>query len=742
MHSYKWIISYTAGNQTFTRVARPIWKDDLSKEYAFETGQYFRRATLSGNITFLGADYDWIMAVPFGTKINVEIQVRWSEVSAYQNYWNGSFHITDCTVNTDDKTIVVKPDVEDKYNKILAGLDNEYDLIKLKPAAQYVSLKRRPLLQIYTLGESIVSCFCGGMAWEQDVNDTQASGQQLQDDYHFGVVGELEQISFTNPPSELTNGFIGSWSHGDAQGEWPDFSNEENVYYMTYYQRYEQGSALWRYTNGLHIYDVATNTLIWEFEQENIAAYDIGYLAIPSTFTMVAKVEGKSNLSASWTGTSIYGRWCLSRQISGAYDIPSSDLVAYNRNYKYCYPYAVSSVIRTTSRFSTEPTEWGKKPDGNYYDKPQLSYDDLLITRAQYPIGRTAWQAWSMWLEWTDSVANQEEAFRGSLTMRDAYPLESVISVLLAQIDSNITFAADTNHSIFLYGTNPLTNDWGRLAITPKSNIKVAEYTQPAQKAEITLGSVLAMLKNALGLYWFIDAQNRLRIEHISWFKKGGTYASGGALTTGYDLTEVMCSRNGQHWSLGTGTYNYDKIEMPQRYQYAWSDTTTDAFKGQPIEILSSYVQQNKVEEVNIADFNADIDYIMLNPSDINDDGFCLMCCTVSGGQWSLGFDTYEVNGDRVTLQNYQLSMIALQPAFLISDMPSWSVKVNGTATTAKGIQRMKKQTVSVPYQVAGDMDMSKMVKTTIGSGEVERASIKLTSRMIKFNLRYDTAQQ
>lgn len=738
MIKYKWILSYTAGNLTYTREARPIWKDDLSKDYAFEQGQYFRRASLSGNIIFLGADYDWIMQAAFGTKFAVELQIQWTSGTAYQNYWNGMFYLTDCTVSVDDKKITVKPDVEDRYTKILAGLDKEFDLIKLQPAKQYINMKRRPMLQIYTLGESIVSCFCSGMAWEQDVNDTEATDGQIRDDYHFGLMGQLIQISFTYQPTGLTNGFIGSWQHGDASGEWSDFSNEDGVYYMTYFQQKTVQTQHIKYFNGLRIYDIETNTLTWEFNQTN---YDTGFDAIPASFTMAALVTGKSDLSASWTGTNIYGRWCMSYKPSNAFDIPSSDIVAYNRNYRYCYPYAMTSAIRTTSRFSTTPTEWGKKPDGNYYDKPQLTYDEALDTRAQYPIGRTAWQAWSMWLEWTSSVQGTEVSFRGNLQLRDAFTIETVISALLLQIDSNITFAADTLHSEFLYGTNPLMNGWGRLAMTQKSNLKVAEYTQPAQTAPITLSSVFAMLKNACGCYWFIDDSNRLRIEHISWFKKGGTYGSGG-LTVGFDITAMENYRNGKKWSFGTGTYNFDKIEMPERYQFAWSDTTTDAFKGQAIEVLSPYVQQGKIEEINIADFNSDIDYIMLNPSDISDDGFALMCCTISGGIWSLGFDTYEVNGDRVTLQNYQLSMLALQPAFLISDMPSWSVKVNGTTMTSKGIQRMKKQQIPMPMYYYDDGNFVRLVKTSIGNGEVERASINLSSRTTKFNLRYDTTTQ
>lgn len=739
MAKYKWYLSYS----TNTRECWPIWKDDLAKEYTFEQGQYFRRAALSGNITFIAADYDWIMAIPFGTKIDVLLQIQWNQGDSYQDYWHGSFYLTDCTVNVDDKTISVKPDVEDRYKKILAGLDKEYDLIKLRPYTQFVSYKRRPLLQIYAIGDNIVSCFLGGMSWEQDVSIDDANSQQLQDTYHFGLIQEYVNITFDAAPPSLSNGLFGTWvDHGEQQGEWRDFGTDGGVYYATYFQYQEEvSSELWRCTNGLRIKSEAQDTPRWEYSQTTESTYPYGWALIPHQFVMRSLMQ-ESDLNATQIKTDVFGRWLLAYQPTGAEKIPISDIVSYNRNYKYCMPCSNTDIIRTTSRSSVEPTKWGKTPNNRYYEKPLLSTEEALVTYAQYPVARASWEGFSIWLQWTTTLADQEAGLRYTTRLRDAYSLEEVLSALLKEIDNTITFAPTSAYSEFLYGTNPLMNDWGRLAITPKSNIKVAEYTLPAQKAPITLNSVLQMLKNVCGCYWFIDDSNRLRIEHISWFKNGGTYASGGALVIGYDLTAVKCMRNGQKWSLATGTYSFDKIEMPERYQYAWSDNTTDAFKGEAIEVLSGYVQNGKIEEINIADFNSDVDYIMLNPSDVSDDGFALMCCSVVGDTWALSFDTLSVNGDRVTMQNYQLSMIALQPALLVSDMPSWSVKVNGTMITAKGIQRMKKQQVSVPYVSNSDGNMSQLVKTTIGSGEVERASIKLTSRMTKFTLRYDTTEQ
>lgn len=738
MAKYKFILS----NGSQTHIAIPIWKSDLSKVYAYEQEHKFMRATLSDSLVFLADDYDWIMAQSFEQKILITIQVDWQENGTFVDYWQGSFHQTDCTINLDDRSVKVKPNVEDRYNKILAGLEKEYDLIKLTPANQPVEMTRRAMLQIYTPSEDVVNCFLGGMAWEQEVANDDFTESELEDDLHFGLVGEFIQITFEDAPSGLTNGFYGTWEHGMRQGEWPDFSSEDGVYYMTYFQSMDDEGGLWHYYNGLRIYAIGGTTVLWEFKQTTTSETGIDeYPPIPSTFIM--RGSGGADLTGSWTSTPIYGRWLLGHEFAGSYKIPSNDLVTNNRNYRYCYPYIMSDIIRMTTRNSTEPTEWGIRPDGNYYLPPTFTYDEQFLIRGVYPLSRSAWGYASIWLVWWDSVAFTEQQLWTDMTLRDAYTLEAVISVLLGQIDPTITFAATSAYSEFLYGTNPLWNRplsvFGRLVMTPKSNVLVAEYTQPAQKAPVTIGEVFNMLKNLLGLYWYIDDSNRLRIEHISYFKNGMSYS--GTPSVGIDVTDMYNSRNGHSWALGTGTYQFDKMEMPERYEYEWMDNVTDPFLGVPIEVRSTFVQEGNIEEINIAKFNADVDYIMLNPSDVSEDGFALLCCTVMGSVYHVPFDTMQFGGKTLTIQNYMLAMIVLQPVFLISDMPAWAIKVNDANTTAKGIQRKKKQQLNVPI---GDTDgtLTQLVKTTVGNGEIERMTISLTSRMAKLQLRYDTTQQ
>ena len=92
-------------------------------------------------------------------------------------------------------------------------------------------------------------------------------------------------------------------------------------------------------------------------------------------------------------------------------------------------------------------------------------------------------------------------------------------------------------------------------------------------------------------------------------------------------------------------------------------------------------------------------------------------------------------------MQNWMLSMVVLQAAFLISDMPSWNIKVNGAQTTAKGIQRKKQQQINLPIG-STEPNTQLLVRTGIGTGEIKTMSVKLSSRMAKTTLVYDTTQQ
>ena len=159
---YRFELSKNGAN---TRAAKPNYNNDLAIEYALEQNEEFYRGKLSGKLTFQKGDYAYIKMAAFDTQFDVEIFISYNGVQTWASYWKGKFFKTDCEFNDDDQTAIVTPTLNDRYNDVLAGLDKEYNLIDLSPVIQQIKLDKRPMIQVYVPGQTVIGCFLSGM-WE------------------------------------------------------------------------------------------------------------------------------------------------------------------------------------------------------------------------------------------------------------------------------------------------------------------------------------------------------------------------------------------------------------------------------------------------------------------------------------------------------------------------------------------------------------------------------------------------
>ena len=134
------------------------------------------------------------------------------------------------------------------------------------------------------------------------------------------------------------------------------------------------------------------------------------------------------------------------------------------------------------------------------------------------------------------------------------------------------------------------------------------------------------MLRDCFRCYWFVDEQNRFRVEHIQYFRNGGSYSV--SPVVGIDLTTQQVSRNGKAWAFARDQFKFDKPTMAARYQFGWMDDVTQLFEGFPIDIVSKYVNPDNIEQIDVSKFTSDIDYILLNPGAVSKDGFVLLAAT------------------------------------------------------------------------------------------------------------------
>lgn len=703
--------------------AKPVYGDNLSVEFSKESGEQFFRRGLNGKLTFCRADADFITESPFDTRFVLLVEISY-DGQTWAAYWRGYFYKTDCEFQPG--LVIVQPSVEDEYTKILAGIDKEFDLIKLAPGIESVTARKRPVLQLYVPGQSVVGCILSGMYWEQDANP-EDDDETLREDYHFAKTKEVAQanISIVSGSADIPTEMLGS----SAEIDWPvtHYTTTRIAFKIEY-----AGATL-----QLEYWDVEVDTDIWQRWSRWRLTYngntwlstqEQGSELIPPHFPFTISLYASgSELEANITTMFVYGRLvhgCDSIPGAGVYNLPTDDITAENLNYRKVTPWKFPDMLVYSGALSDTPTPYGKYDGSQYYAQPYFPGVDFI------PVARSSWGRFSLWYTGGagyDAILEQNASVE--ITFRDCYPLNGVISALLGQIDTEVRFDADSAFSAFFYGNNPIKQDGAIPLLVPKSNIIKGEYDQPAQQAPVTLRRVLDMLRDCFRCYWFIE-DGKLRIEHIKYFMNGGSYNV--LPSVGIDLTRRFLTRVRKPWAFGQDNYKYDKPTMPERYEFSWMDKQTDPFNGLPIEIQSGYVQPGNIEKVSVTDFSADIDYIMLNPSDISEDGFVLLMA-VDG---AVPTKTLSFDGSTYKLQNPFASFCYLQ-RFYLYDLPAPAYSIGGQGGIALGTQRYKESEATFPALY--DPDTKNLVKTNIGEGQIDKLSITLQGRTAKATLKYDT---
>ena len=594
----------------------PTYNANLAISFEKESGQEFFRRKLSGQLKFTGPDYEYIVAQAFDHEFKLKICISYDGGQTWAEYWRGKFYKTDCEFNADDKTIIVTPTLDDDYNAVIAGLEKEYDLITLAPQIVPVKMDKRPMLQFYVPGSSVIGCYLSGMWWEQECEPTTDNTRLAAGKFYLSTQNDriVAEITQTGGSPTLPLALFGQ----SQQGQWEDGWSCAAGGYTFYCEPLGGGFY------GFRIVDLNDNTL-WIGQGGNPVPEGITVQLTPYTGSgATGDVDVYLHLWQTFT------RIVCDVETEDTEPIPADDIVGNMRNYRYVAFADFPGIVALSSDMSETPTEWGLCQPGSYYDKPYSVYPDKL-----FPLSRELWGKFSTWIDSVMVPAALDETFRAEFTLRHAYPIASVISVLLGQIAPDITHGDSTAYSRFLYAENdPLAGVSHHLFITPKSNLVNAGYDQPAQKAPVRLIDVLNMLRDCYRCFWFIDDQKRFRIEHIEFFRRGGTYAVIPTPDTiGVDITTMLAPRNGKPWAFNTNKYKFDKPDMAARYQFGWMDNVTKQFNGSPIDIVSGFVTPEKIEQITVNNFTSDVDYILLNPGAVSQDGFAVIIATLESGQ-------------------------------------------------------------------------------------------------------------
>ena len=713
----------------------PIFGDDIKINISREENQIFKREKIEGTFKFVGNEFDLIYQCSIFTKFTLEIYREDVFVGS------ANFIRTDCEFNLDDKICSVKLTTKDIYEKILNGYDNKYNLVKLAPQRESVTMTKRAVLQFYVRGEKVVTNVVGGVHYEQSCKEVY-DADKLKDIYHFGGYLPLSYIDIkkiidvTAPADILGRYFIDT---SIVSGRSIIYINGNNSRYriqITYL------GTEWRLI------------LIDSTPDKALAGASIPSMQIGSQDITFEKAGSSGGNYASGTFNSdgdLYCRVLLPKSFDNSYERSmNDDITDYDSNYPYVSSVSLdrfSPKMKMVVNKSTTPTEWGIDSEEKYFVYPTLNADQQTNGTSPIPIGQSHWERMSSWLLSDDDVNNLVDDFDDTFVLKDSYPIWSAIAVLLNEIDDTITFEGTQDYSMFLYlsGTNPYIYSYdfpshrNALHITPISNIKKTFYEQAAQRGEISLKQILDMFRNVYNCYWFIDSDNRLRIEHIVYFKNGNSYTSEKP-TPSIDVTIKKNLPTGESWGFAQNTVEYETNKCPARYEFKWGDNCTYPFVGEPIDVKDIYLDASKKESVGIENFLADIDYIVSNPSGVSDDLFAVF----EVNKLTKKVDILDVRlndaSPKYKVQNPYLSMIVAERFYYPFDLSGWKAYAGKYELDVYKTKGIKKQTLSCPLSLA-EMRSIGIIRTEVGNGTIDKLEAEINTLYAKNTIYYEEAK-
>ena len=584
-------------------ICNPLYSESLGIKYNRVQDQAFYTKELDGELSFMGADYAYIMSKPFDTEFTVDIY------KDNELYFTCYFSRVDCSEDRDNHIIRAKAVPRDNTDDILNGYDTEHNILKLAPVLNKIQYDKRPVLQIYSPGDAELSCFLAGNSWEQSVADITSKHDTLTQDYKFSLADIIVDAEITGIPSAHTG------VKGTYKGKLPILSPDGN-----YRLEYEASYLVLKQVNNNTVVFKSMTTVRDMLVLRNLRLDD------PMNYLNSVNISGEY--------VRVYARFLTDREFAAgltASAIGSNDITATNPNYRYAIGYP-SSVSALSFNKSDDPTPHGMDDDGKYFTQPCSIYG-----QAFYPISKANWTTFSIWFSFSPVSWLIEEQWRARHTLRDAYALYSVIDVLLKEINPEYKFTMA--NSLFLYGSNPIKTDNQRLFLTQKTNILKSNYTAAARKAEVSLKSILEMLRDVYDCRWHMQG-NDLIIEHVSFYDNGKAYSSYPEVQL--DISQIAHVRHGKPYTFDKAKFTYDKLDTYEKATFAWSDPTMDAFEVGPVEVKSSLVEKGKTKETSVSGFNPDLDFMLLNPSGVSSDGFAILSCSLlTPTNIALGVTTY-----------------------------------------------------------------------------------------------------
>lgn len=736
----------------------------LGKTVERQSGQIFFRETLDTDLHFVGELADALLAIAnasIGRRFALACQRRVFSTT-WLTYHVDTFSTLDCQFDAARHICTPTLTPLDRYTKITARQSDEHDLIKLNPEIIQIETSLRPIIEIYERGSSVITRFLGGTYWETEVSEPIDDESVLRGTEHFG------QRPVSDAAGYMEVEFDSGWAAaaGVPSGVYK-FDRSNNYYFL------QDGTDFWAWSfatfqgaeflalskNGAPFVESLTGYPILAWVPTSVSS--ASDLPVPSDYGTTYEITRAANYgTVGFVKYRLYDLWI--RAVGNAdtlfgtasFDLPKDDFAVDSPAYKKCAPLDKNQgYFYLTDDTTTEPTEFGiTENGGEYYTRENLPVEGGIDGVKPMPVGKHEWGKYSFWYNYDDNYATQEAASRYDYLLRDCFTLGSVVKALLKEIDPAITFEETRIYSEFLYSNsapNHMTSDYGwRLAITPKSNVLKGDYDQPAQKAPITFEGFMRLLQEQYDLYWYIDNQYNLHIEHKLYFLNGGSYIGASQVQLDFTGDTLRDKFNRKRTAYFQNAFSYDTSLLRKRLEMGTAENGTEFFTGLSFDFNADYAKFADTQAVTVGDFTADIDLMRIEPSRYSQDGFALLAYETVGTKPKVNVGTLKVTdhegGTRVAFVNNSFASWLFCQHLHLYDAASVAftayLRLVGLASgafadTVRGLVWAKRQEIQFPSDQ--DPDTLQLITTDVGSGMPERFEINALTRQVKATLSF-----
>lgn len=274
-----------------------------------------------------------------------------------------------------------------------------------------------------------------------------------------------------------------------------------------------------------------------------------------------------------------------------------------------------------------------------------------------------------------------------------------------------------------------IPNTYTKLIFCALSNVQEPIPSNAARREVITFKQLMDDINILFDTDYFVDENNYLRVEHITWFKK----------PSNIDLTDVQY----QKWVKAKHKYSYDLDSLPTTETLSVADS--EYFAKAYFQQLGKVEKRENDRNLKTNKIRTDYRRIRYLGNSEASHGLFLFATEISSGAYRMLEDT---NGENYTLTPYYLmknihtydkpSLYAqFESLYLQSSYDDSSIYKSGGIIFNSTKEVKLQEEVSIPFCCENEFDPTEKVTSDMGDGVIQKASYDKKSSMLKMSLKY-----